>query len=100
VAALNRLIDISVPADKQEGGTYIIPGHGRLCDQADVVEIRDMTTIIRDRIQDGVKKNLTLEQVKSAKPTLDYPVYNSSTGFWTNDRFIEAVYQSLKREKP
>ena len=77
VAALNRLIDISVPADKQEGGTYIIPGHGRLCDQADVVEIRDMTTIIRDRIQDGVKKNLTLEQVTAAKPTLDYPVYNA-----------------------
>jgi cyclase len=100
VAALNRLIDISVPADKQEGGTYIIPGHGRLCDQADVVEIRDMTTIIRDRIQDGVKKNLTLDQVKAAKPTLDYPVYNTSTGFWTTDRFIEAVYQSLRKEKP
>lgn len=100
VAALNQLIDISVPADKQEGGTYIIPGHGRLCDQADVVEIRDMTTIIRDRIQDGVKKGLTLEQVKAAKPTLDYPVYNSSTGFWTTDRFIEAVYRSLRKEKP
>ncbi|HEV3333792.1 MAG TPA: MBL fold metallo-hydrolase [Bryobacteraceae bacterium] len=99
VAALNRFIDISVPADKQEGGTYLIPGHGRLCDQADVVEIRDMTTIIRDRIQDGVKKNLTLEQVKAGKPTLDYPVYNSSTGFWTTDRFIDAVYQSLRKEK-
>jgi cyclase len=99
VAALNRFIDISVPADKQEGGTYLIPGHGRLCDQADVVEIRDMTTIIRDRIQDGLKKNLTLEQVKAGKPTLDYPVYNSSTGFWTPDRFIDAVYQSLRKEK-
>lgn len=99
VAALNRLIDISVPADKQEGGTYIIPGHGRICDQADVVEIRDMTTIIRDRIQDSVKKGLTLDQVKFSKPTLDYPVYNTSTG-WTADRFIEAVYQSLKKGKP
>ncbi|HUI81309.1 MAG TPA: MBL fold metallo-hydrolase [Bryobacteraceae bacterium] len=99
VAALNRLIDISVPADKQEGGTYVIPGHGRICDQADVVEIRDMTTIIRDRIQDGVKKGLTLDQVKASKPTLDYPVYNAATG-WTTDRFIEAVYQSLKKEKP
>jgi len=99
VAALNRLIDISVPADKQEGGTYVIPGHGRICDQADVVEIRDMTTIIRDRIQDGVKKGLTLDQVKASKPTLDYPVYNAATG-WTTDRFIEAVYQSLKKGKP
>ena len=56
--ALNRMIDISVPADKQEGGTYIIPGHGRVADQADLVEYRDMTTIIRDRIADGVKKGL------------------------------------------
>jgi cyclase len=100
VDALNRLIDISVPADKQEGGTYIIPGHGRLCDQADVVEYRDMVTIIRDRIQDGVKKGLTLEQVKAAQPTLDYDtVYGRSTGFWTTDMFIDAVYQSLSGKK-
>ena len=26
VAALNRIIDITVPKDKQEGGTYVIPG--------------------------------------------------------------------------
>jgi cyclase len=65
------MIDISVPADKQEGGTYIIPGHGRVADQADLVEYRDMTTIIRDRIADGVKKGLSLEQVKAAQPTLD-----------------------------
>src|SRR6266568_5487436 len=64
--AMNRMIDISVPADKQEGGTYIIPGHGRVADQADLVEYRDSITIIRDRIADGVKKGLTLEQVKAA----------------------------------
>jgi glyoxylase-like metal-dependent hydrolase (beta-lactamase superfamily II) len=98
--ALNRMIDISVPADKQEGGTYIIPGHGRVADQADVVEYRDMTTIIRDRIADGVKKNLSLEQVKAAQPTLDYDgVYNKPGGFWTADQFIEAVYKSLSAKK-
>ncbi len=56
VDALNRILDLTVPADKQEGGTYVIPGHGRLCDEADVVEYRDMVTIIRDRIQDMIKK--------------------------------------------
>jgi len=100
IAAMNRMIDISVPADKQEGGTYVIPGHGRICDQADLVEYRDMITIIRDRIQDLLKKGQTLEQVKASQPTLDYDaVYGSKTGFWTTDMFIEAVYKSLSAKK-
>jgi glyoxylase-like metal-dependent hydrolase (beta-lactamase superfamily II) len=90
VAALNRILDITVPADKQEGGTMVIPGHGRLCDEADVVEYRDAMTIIRDRIQDQVKKGRTLEQVKAARITQDYdPLYGPS------DAFVEAAYRSL-----
>jgi cyclase len=100
IRALNRLIEMTIPADKQEGGTYVIPGHGRLCDQADVVEYRDMATIIRDRIQDMIKKDMTLEQVKAAKPTRDYdPEYGATTGFWTTDKFVEAVYRSLSPKK-
>ncbi len=96
IEGLNRIIAVSIPADKQEGGTYIIPGHGRLCDQADVVEYRDMTTIIRDRVRDMKKKGMTLEQVKAAKPTRDYdPLYGTNTGMWTTDMFVEAVYKSL-----
>jgi cyclase len=98
VDALNRILDLTVPADKQEGGTYVIPGHGRLCDEADVVEYRDMVTIIRDRIQDLVKQGLTLEQVKAAKPTEDYdPLYGTTSGAWTTDMFVEAAYGSLKK---
>ena len=98
IASLNRIIDLTVPADKQEGGTYVIPGHGRLCDEADVVEYRDMATIIRDRIQDMIKKGMTLEQVKAAKPTRDYdPLYGSTTGFWTTEKFVEAAYKSLSQ---
>jgi len=98
--ALNTAIDISVPEDKQEGGTYLIPGHGRVADQADLVEYRDMTTIIRDRIRDGIKKGQTLAQVKAAQPTLDYdPVFGTTTGRWTNDAFIEALYKSLSAKK-
>jgi cyclase len=100
IRALNRLIEMTIPAEKQEGGTYVIPGHGRLCDQADVVEYRDMATIIRDRIQDLIKKGMTLEQVKAAKPTRDYdPEYGTTTGFWTTDMFVEAVYRSLSPTK-
>jgi len=96
VEALNRILDITIPKDKQEGGTYVIPGHGRLCDEADVLEYRDMVTIIRDRIQDMVTRGMTLEQVKGARPTLDYDgQYGAKTGSWTTEMFIEAVYKNL-----
>ena len=92
VDSLNRILDITVPADKQEGGTMVIPGHGRLCDEADVVEYRDAMTILRDRIQDLVKKGKTLEDVKAAKPTQDFdPLYGPP------DAFVEAAYRSLAR---
>jgi cyclase len=100
VAGLNRILDIAIPKEKQEGGTYVIPGHGRLCDEADVLEYRDMVTIIRDRVQAMVAKGLTLEQVKAARPTLDYdPRYGADAGPWTTSQFVGAVYRSLK-EKP
>ena len=94
---LNQIIDLAVPQFNQVGGTRIIPGHGRLCTESDVVELRDMATIVRDRIQYMVQKNMTLEQVKAARPTADFdPVYGTATGAWTTDRFIEAVYADLK----
>jgi cyclase len=98
IAALNRILEITVPAEKQEGGTMVIPGHGRLCDEHDVFEYRNMVTIIRDRIQDMIQKGMTVEQVKAARPTLDYDArYGSATGFWTTDMFVDAVYRSLKQ---
>jgi len=96
VDALNRLIALTIPAGKQEGGTLVVPGHGRLCDQADVVFYQEMVTILRDRIQAMIKQGMTLEQVKAARPTRDYdPVYGSTKGFWTTDMFVEAAYKSL-----
>jgi glyoxylase-like metal-dependent hydrolase (beta-lactamase superfamily II) len=93
---LNHILDITIPADKQEGGTYVIPGHGRLCDEADVVEYRDMMTILRDRFRDMIKRGMTLEEFKTQKPTRDYdPLYGADKGFWTTDKFIEAAYKSL-----
>jgi glyoxylase-like metal-dependent hydrolase (beta-lactamase superfamily II) len=99
IVGLNRILDITIPRDKQEGGTYVIPGHGRLCDEADVLEYRDMVTIIRDRVQDLIAKGKTLEQVKAAKPTLDYDGrYGADSGPWTTSQFVEAVYKSLKEK--
>jgi len=100
VAALNRMIDIAIPRDKEEGGTWIVPGHGRLADEADVVDYRDMATVIHDRFADAIKKGMTLEQVKNARLVQDYGRWASDTGFWTTDKFVEAVYASLKPEPP
>jgi glyoxylase-like metal-dependent hydrolase (beta-lactamase superfamily II) len=95
---LNDITDIAVPLDRQEGGTLIIPGHGRLADEADVVEYRDMNTIIRDRVQDMISKGKTLEQVRAAKPTFDYDGrYGAASGFWTTDKFVDAVYHTLAK---
>jgi cyclase len=96
IAALNEIIDIAVPADKQEGGTYIVPGHGRLADEADVVEYRDMLTIIRDRVDDMIGHGMSLRQVQAARPTRDYDGrYGSDSGFWTTEQFVAAVYRGL-----
>ena len=96
IDALNRILELTVPAKYQEGGTYVIPGRGRLCEEADVVEYRDMVTIIRDRIQDLMRKGKTLAQVKAARPTLDYDTqYGATSGSWNTDMFIEAIYKSL-----
>jgi glyoxylase-like metal-dependent hydrolase (beta-lactamase superfamily II) len=96
VDALNKLIEFAVPSNNAEGGTKVIPAHGRICDHADVVYYRDMITIVRDRIQDMIKRGLTLDQVKAARPTRDYDArYGKQTGPWTTDMFVEAAYRSL-----
>jgi glyoxylase-like metal-dependent hydrolase (beta-lactamase superfamily II) len=100
VAALNRILDIAIPKDWQEGGTMVIPGHGRLTDEADVVEYRDMVTIIGDRVQAMINKGMTLEQIQAARPTFEYDGrYGSTSGPWTTAMFVEAVYQELSHKK-
>jgi len=100
IDALNRLIELaipSVPLVSQDGGTYVVPGHGRVCDQLDVVEYRDMVTIIRDRVQDLMKKGMTLEQIQAAAPAFGYTArYGRDSGPWTTRMFVEAVYESLR----
>ncbi len=94
IEGLNRILDLAYAEFRSEGGTMIIPGHGRICDVADVAYYRDMVTIVRDRIRDGIKKDKTFEQIKASKPTADWdPRYGSS------DRFIEGVYKSLTQKK-
>ena len=98
IAALNRVLQITVPAKYQEGGTYVIPGHGRLCDEAEVVEYRDMLTIVRDRIADLIKKGQSLQQVKASRPSRDYDAdYGAASGPSSPEAFVEAVFRSLSK---
>jgi cyclase len=89
--ALNAVLDYAFAEVRSEGGTMIVPGHGRLGDMSDVGYYRDALTIIRDRVQDLIKKGMTVEQVKAAKPSLDY-----DARYGRSDAFIESVYRSLK----
>ena len=98
IAALNKILDKTVYKHQGEGGTLIIPGHGRVCDEFEVAEYRDMLAVIRDRIRAMMDKGATLEQVKAAHLTVDYDVrFGATTGLWTTDMFVEAVYASLKQ---
>jgi cyclase len=98
IDALNDILDLAFAEFRTEGGTMIVPGHGRISDSADVAYYRDMVTIVRDRIQRMIKSGKTLEDVKAAKPTLDYDT-RYDTGSWTKDMFVTAVYQSLTRKE-
>ena len=104
IAALNRLAELavpSVPVVSREAGTVVIPGHGRLYDHYDVIEYRDMITIIRDRVRDMLGAGQSLEQIKAAGPAKGYAGrYGSNSGDWTTDKFVEAVSRSLMKEKP
>ena len=103
IEALNRVIELAVrpiPFISEGGGTYILPGHGRVYDQADAVEYRDMIVIIRDVIQDMIQRGLTLDQIKEASPAKPYePRYGAKSGPWTTNDFVAAVYQSLTGKK-
>ena len=97
IDALNRIIDTTIPEFNTMGGTRVIPGHGRIANEIDVVEYRDMLTIIRDQVQALIDEGLTLEQVIERKPTFGYEArFGSNSGSWTTEMFIEAVYRSLK----
>ena len=96
---LNQLLDLAIAGEKTEGGTMIVPGHGRISDEADLVEYRDMVTIVRDRVQDMVNRGLTLAQVQAARPTMEYDgLYGAAPG-WSASQFVEAVYRGLKPER-
>ena len=102
--ALNRIVDLTVapfPIAFQEDRTYVVPGHGFLCDFYDVVEYRSVLLVMRDRIADLIAKRMTLPQIKAADPTKGFRQrYGAETGAWTTDMFVEAVYTSLTNARP
>jgi cyclase len=100
IDALNFMLDLAIPKHDEEGGTYIIPGHGRITDEFDLLEYRDMVTIVRDRVQAAMKKGQTLDQIKSARLTKDYDArYAAETGAQSADAFVESIYRSLTAKK-
>lgn len=99
IEGLNRVLDITVPGESQEGGTVVVPGRGRLSDETDVANYRDMVTIVRDRVRAMVARGLSLEQVQQARPTSDYDGLFERRSDWTSEMFVEAIYRDLSRPK-
>jgi len=95
---LNTILEIMIPGENQEGGTVVVPGHGRLSDETDVVNYRDMVTIVRDRVQAMIDEGKSLEDVLAARPTQDYDRRYAGGPGWTGDEFVEAVYLDLEAE--
>jgi hypothetical protein len=98
LAGLNRMVEMAVPEFRSEGGTFFIPAHGRVGDIADMTYYRDMVTIIRDRIQDLMKKGRTLDQIRAAHPTEDWDGRLGKDKSWTPDMFVEAIYKGLSKK--
>ena len=99
IEGLNRVLDITIPASNQDGGTVVVPGRGRLSDETDVANYRDMATIIRDRVRHLRSKGLTLDQVKKAKLTSDYDGLFGQRAEWTGDMFVEAIYRDAGKAR-
>lgn len=99
LSALNDVIEVTVPRFNQQAGTRVIPGHGRILNEQDVVEYRDMMTIIHDRVKLAVDKGMTLAQLTAQQPTLDYDGLYSKPG-WTGEILVEAIYNDLKKPQP
>jgi glyoxylase-like metal-dependent hydrolase (beta-lactamase superfamily II) len=98
IAGLNHMVRMSIVAHEEEGGTLIIPGHGHLCDQAELVEYRDLVTIIRDRIASMIKKGMTLQQVLEAHPSRDYDPLYGHNPWWTPEMFVTTAYKSMTQK--
>ena len=95
VDALNWILDVTVVEHMMEGGTLVVPGHGRMTDAADVAYYRDMATIMRDRVREMTSRGMTLPQIKAARLTRDYDGRFGKSSSWTPEMFVEAIYRSL-----
>jgi cyclase len=99
IDALNRLIDLTITDNMQEGGTLVVPGHGRIGNESDVVAYRDMLTIVRNYIQEMIRERRSLAEVQKARPTFGFdPLYAPGTSEWTVEEFVAAIYRELTQK--
>jgi hypothetical protein len=70
-----------------------------LSDTSDVGSYRNMLVMVRDRVKDMVKRGMTLEQIKAARPTLDFDGRYGMDPGWTPNQFVEAVFRTVQEKK-
>ena len=98
IEGLTTILDLAIPGEGQSGGTLVVPGRGRLCDETDVANYRDMVIVIRNRVRAMVEAGASLAEVKKSRPTFDYdPLYPNAD--FTGEMFVEAIYQDLSNRR-
>jgi len=94
IDAVYRVLELAVPGNFASEGTVIIPGRGRLAEESDLGEYRNMLVIMKDRILAMKNKGMTLAQVQTSRLSVDYDTEYHATPADAS-RFIESIYRTL-----
>jgi glyoxylase-like metal-dependent hydrolase (beta-lactamase superfamily II) len=94
---LNGMTVGATPLTEKPGETLIIPARGPLSNKDDLVNYRDMVTIVRDRIEDGIRRKQTLEQIHAADPLQGFRTRYAESPESAR-KFVVTVYQSLLKQ--
>jgi cyclase len=78
--------------------TKIIPGHGELSTVNDVIEYRNMLSLIRDRIRIMIADGMSLSEITRARPAHELAAkVGPGAGRLTTDGWVAVVYESMTR---
>ena len=81
--------------------TIFVPGHAQLCKREDIIAVRDAITTIHARFLDMVKKGMTLEEIRQARPSKEFDARFATENFAPNElqnstRWYQQMYDEAK----
>jgi hypothetical protein len=81
--------------------TIFVPGHAQLSKREDLIAVRDAITIIHARFLEMVKKGMTLEQIREARPSREFDARFATENFAPNEiqnstRWYQQMFDEAK----